>query len=64
MAQYNKEIGEKVEEAYAALQHTMDDMTPDEFRGAQIVIDWFKNNYIAAGYKKLARKLVKGDINA
>lgn len=64
----NKEVGEKMEQAakdaYQELLETLEDMTPKARDGAEVVISWFRNSYRQAGYKKLARKLVKGDINA
>ena len=65
---YNKLIGEQMEakarEAYEELQKTLDNMKPQEQAGAEVVIGWFRHNYMAAGYKKLARKVVKEDIDA
>ena len=64
----NKEVLNKMEAAaraaYDDLTQVLVDMSPKQREGADVVIGYFKHNYMRAGYKKLARKLVKEDINA
>jgi hypothetical protein len=65
---YNPEIGNKMEEAartaFLELEETLEGLNPDERAGAELVINYFKNNYQSAGYKKLARKLVYNNVDA
>ena len=68
MAKFNKEINDKMEaaarEAFLELENELNSMPEAVRLGAEKVISYFKDNYMQAGYKKLARKLVKDDIDA
>ncbi len=65
---YNKLVGEQMEvaarEAFLRLENKLEGMSDEELHGARVVIAYFKDNYMQAGYKKLARKLVKFDVDA
>ena len=65
---FNKEVNDRMEEAarraYDSLAADMEKMTPTELKGAERVIEYMRANYMTAGYKKLARKLVQQDIDA
>lgn len=43
------------EEAKTKLGKLLDNMNPEQKEGAQKIIIWFKDNYMAAGYKRLGR---------
>jgi len=49
------EAGRKAHEELGRLRANM---TAEQVEGAQILIDWLKANYRAAGYKRLCRPLV------
>ena len=44
-------------EAEEKLKVLLENMNPEQRRGADQMIVWFKDNYLAAGYKRLGRIL-------
>lgn len=43
------------EKAREELIQTLQGLQPDQSEGADAIIDWFKNSYLAAGYRRLGR---------
>lgn len=58
---WTEEDGKAMDDAAAKalneLRLKMEKMTAEERKGAQALIDWWNQNYMTAGYKRLGRGL-------
>ena len=48
-------MDDAAEKAREELMQTLQGLQPDQRKGADAVIDWFKNSYMDTGYKRLGR---------
>jgi len=60
----NQRMEDAAKEAFNSLKVKLSKLPAEQKKGANLVIAYFKNNYMSAGYKKLARKLIKNDPEA